>query len=212
MQLVIDHISKKIKHNPVLQDISLKLEGGRIYGLKGKNGSGKTMLLKAVCGLIFTDEGTIAVDGKIIGKDMDFPPSVGILIEYPGFVEGYSARRNLEDLAQIRGIVGRERIDEVLEQVGLAEAGRKKFRQYSLGMKQKLGIAAAVMENPDLILLDEPTNALDHESVQNLRKILIEQRERGALILIASHDEEELRYLADKIYLMENGRVYGVEE
>lgn len=193
----------------ILDHVSLELEKGNIYGLQGKNGSGKTMLIKAMCGLLIPTEGSVTVNGAVLGKDRDFPDSVGALIENPGFVNGYSAFQNLKVLAEIQHKIEDEKIYETIKEVGLEEAGEKKFRQYSLGMKQKLGIAAAIMEEPDLILLDEPTNALDEKSVLALRDILKKRKERGALIVIASHDAEELSLLADEIFRVENGKITG---
>ncbi|MCI5919497.1 MAG: ATP-binding cassette domain-containing protein [Roseburia sp.] len=209
MYLELKQVSKKIKNNMILDHISLELEKGNIYGLQGKNGSGKTMLIKAMCGLLIPTEGSVTVNGAVLGKDRDFPESVGALIENPGFVNGYSAFQNLKVLAEIQHKIEDEKIYETIKEVGLEDAGEKKFRQFSLGMKQKLGIAAAIMEEPDLILLDEPTNALDEKSVLALRDILKKRKERGALIVIASHDAEELSLLADEIFRVENGKITG---
>lgn len=209
MYLELKQVSKKIKNNMILDHISLELEKGNIYGLQGKNGSGKTMLIKAMCGLLIPTEGSVTVNGAVLGKDRDFPESVGALIENPGFVNGYSAFQNLKVLAEIQHKIEDEKIYETIKEVGLEDAGEKKFRQFSLGMKQKLGIAAAIMEEPDLILLDEPTNALDEKSVLALRDILKKRKERGALVVIASHDAEELSLLADEIFRVENGKITG---
>lgn len=209
MYLELKQVSKKIKNNMILDHISLELEKGNIYGLQGKNGSGKTMLIKAMCGLLIPTEGSVTVNGAVLGKDRDFPESVGALIENPGFVNGYSAFQNLKVLAEIQHKIEDEKIYETIKEVGLEDAGEKKFRQFSLGMKQKLGIAAAIMEEPDLILLDEPANALDEKSVLALRDILKKRKERGALIVIASHDAEELSLLADEIFRVENGKITG---
>ena len=209
MYLELKQVTKRIKNNIILDNISLELEKGKIYGLQGKNGSGKTMLIKAMCGLLIPNEGSVTVDGIVLGKDRDFPKSVGALIENPGFINGYSAFQNLKVLAEIQHKIDDETIYETINEIGLEEAGKKKFRQFSLGMKQKLGIAAAIMEEPDLILLDEPTNALDEKSVMALRDILMKRKERGALIVIASHDAEELSLLADEIFIVENGKIAG---
>ncbi len=207
MYMEVRDVTKVIKGNVILDHISLELEAGKIYGLQGKNGSGKTMLMKAMCGLIFPTEGSVCVKGEILGKDRDFPESVGALIENPGFISNYTAFRNLKVLADIRRRVGEDEIRSILHEVGMDADSRKKYRQFSLGMKQKLGIAAALMEHPELILLDEPGNALDEESVKNLRGLLFQRREEGALIVIASHDAEELQFLADEIIVIENGKV-----
>lgn len=207
MYLTIEKVSKVIKGQTLLNQVSLALEKGKIYVLQGKNGSGKTLLLKAMCGLLIPTEGTVCVDGKILGKDTDFPESVGALIENPGFIQGYSAFKNLKMLADINHKISEQDILDILKEVGLEDCGKKKYRNFSLGMKQKLGIAAALMEKPKLILLDEPTNALDEKSVKVLRDILNKRKEEGALIVVASHDKEELELLADKIFMVEEGNV-----
>ncbi|NLL72918.1 MAG: ATP-binding cassette domain-containing protein [Clostridiales bacterium] len=213
MYIEIDSLTKIIGGQKVLQDINLQLKKGVIYGIKGKNGSGKTMLLRSICGLIKPTEGTVKIDGKLLGKDLTFPHSVGVLIENPGFIVNLSGYDNLKMLADIKGEIGKTEIEEVMEQVGLNRNDfRKKYKTYSLGMKQKLGIAAAVMEHPDLILLDEPTNALDEESVNRVIALLKKEKERGALIIIASHDLEELNYLSDTILVMEEGRIKSQHE
>ena len=166
-----------------------------MYGLKGKNGSGKTMLMRVICGLISATEGTVEIDGKILGKNMTFPDSVGVLIENPAFIGNYTGFKNLKVLASIQNRVDDEHIREVTHQVGLDPDDKRTYRKYSLGMKQKLGIAAAYMENPDLIILDEPINALE------------EQKKRGALIIIACHDKEELEMLSDEIIEISEGRI-----
>ena len=208
MYIEIDDLTKVIDKHKVLDKVSIKLDKGKIYGIKGKNGSGKTMLLRAICGLIKPTEGEVRVGDKVIGKDATFPESVGVLIENPGFIPSFSGYENLKMLADIRKLIGKEDIEAVMEKVGLEKTCFKnKYRTYSLGMEQKLGIAAAIMEKPDLILLDEPTNALDEESVRKLLDILREEKGRGACILLASHDMEELTLLSDIIFIMEEGRL-----
>ena len=165
MYLEMKNVSKTIGKTQVLTNISLGMERGRIYGLRGKNGSGKTMLMRAVCGLIRPTEGSISIDGEILGKDISFPRSIGALIESPGFIHGYSGYKNLETLASIRGVISGQEIEECMTELGLEPSDPKKFKKYSLWMKQKLGIIAATMENPDNIVLDEPINALDEKSV-----------------------------------------------
>ena len=208
MYIEIDDLTKVIDKHKVLDKVSIKLEKGKIYGIKGKNGSGKTMLLRAICGLIKPTEGEVRVGEKVIGKDAAFHESVGVLIENPGFIPSFSGYENLKMLADIKKLIGKEDIEAVMEKVGLEKACfKKKYRTYSLGMKQMLGIAAAIMEKPDLILLDEPTNALDEESVRKLLDILREEKGRGACIVLASHDMEELTLLSDIIFIMEEGRL-----
>ena len=212
MYVEIEALTKIIDKNKVLDDVSLAMDKGKIYGIKGKNGSGKTMLLRAICGLIKPTEGLVRVSGKQIGKDVTFPDSVGVLIENPGFIPSLSGYDNLKMLADIKGLIGKEEIEAVMEKVGLEKSCvKKKYKTYSLGMKQKLGIAAAIMESPELILLDEPTNALDEESVRKLLDILKEEKKRGACIILASHDMEELTLLSDIIFIMEEGRVRKAE-
>ncbi|WP_165171357.1 ABC transporter ATP-binding protein [Adlercreutzia sp. ZJ242] len=211
MKLEVRGLVKVIRGTTVLDDINLSLEGGRVYGLRGKNGSGKTMLMRAMAGLIFPTAGEIAIDGRILGRG-EFPPSVGIMIENPAFVGKYTGFRNLKYLAGIRDEVGDEEIELVLEEVGLDPRDKRAFRKYSLGMKQRLGIACAVMENPDLLLLDEPINALDPAGVEMVQRIVARQKERGALVVVACHDAEELDGLSDEIYLMAEGRIVGHED
>ena len=168
----IKNLNKKIKGAEVLKDINLHLEGGKVYGLKGKNGSGKTMLMRAVCGLILPTGGSIAINGEQLGKQISFPRSVGILIENPSFIPGYTGLKNLSVLAAIQKRVGEDEIRETLEKIGLDPDDKRTYRKYSLGMKQRLGIAAAVMENPDIVILDEPINALDESGAKQVRTIL----------------------------------------
>ena len=209
MDLKIINLTKIIKGNTILDSISLEMESGKIYGIQGKNGSGKTMLMKAICGLIRPTSGEVWINGERLGDKYDFPMDTGALIENPGFLRNYNAFDNLKFLAEINGKANKEDIENILNEVGLKEVGNKKYKKYSLGMKQKLGIAAALLENPDLIILDEPTNALDEESIHKLRNILVKRKEQGALIIVSSHDKEELEILSDKIIKMESGKIIG---
>lgn len=206
MKLTINHVSKKIHDSTVLDDVSMTLEEGTVYGLLGKNGSGKTMLMRAICGLISPTNGTIEIDGRIIGKDISFPYDMGMLLETPVFLSDRTGYENLRLLASIRKEINSSDIEEVLEKVGLGARDKRKVRKYSLGMRQRLGIACAIMENPSLLLLDEPFNGLDESGCQLVQKIIREQRERGCLILLACHDREDLETLSDCIYRVENGR------
>lgn len=167
------------------------------------------MLMRAVCGLIGLDDGSIEVDGKRVGVDVDSPPSVGLLIENPGFIDGFSGFDNLWLLAQLTGRIGSREVESALELVGLKSARDKAYRTYSLGMKQRLGIAAAIMESPDLVVLDEPTNALDESGVALIQDIVHAQADRGAAVLVASHDAAVLSSLADRIYELYEGRIKG---
>ncbi|WP_195616163.1 ATP-binding cassette domain-containing protein [Lachnospira eligens] len=207
MYIKITDVNKTIKKAPILRDINLEFTGGKVYGLRGKNGSGKTMLMRAICGLITPDSGIIDIDGKILGKDISFPESIGVLIENPSFIGNYTGFKNLKVLASIQNRIGDEQIRKALEDIGLDHDDKRTYRKYSLGMKQKLGIAAAVMENPDIIILDEPINALDDVSVEKVHDILEEQKKRGAVIIIACHDKEELDQLSDEIIEISDGRI-----
>ena len=207
----ITDLVKDIKGKRIIDHVTLHLESGKITGLKGVNGSGKTMLMRLVCGLITPSSGSIVINGKRLGKDITFPESVGILIENPAFLDAYSGFENLKLLASIKHRIGPEEIRQTIARVGLDPDDKKKYRKYSLGMKQRLGIAAAVMEEPDIIILDEPTNALDSDGVAMLKEILQDQRERGALVLISCHDLPTLQELSDEIYLMESGALRPYE-
>lgn len=209
MSIAIRHISKTIKGVKVLDDVSIDIPSGSVTGLRGINGSGKTMLMRAVCGLIRLDEGSIEIEGKVLGKDIDVPPSIGLLIENPAFLDGFSGFDNLWLLAQLTGRIGRAEVHDILDSVGLGKSITKLYRTYSLGMKQRLGIAAAVMERPDVVVLDEPTNALDESGVALVQDIVRAQRDRGAAVLIASHDAQVLSALADRTYELYEGSIKG---
>lgn len=207
MVIQIKNLSKTIKKAVVLDDINIQFEGGKIYGLRGKNGSGKTMLMRAICGLIRPTKGTIEIDGKTLHKDMSFPESVGVLIETPSFIPKYTGFKNLKILASIQNIISDEEIKQALTDIGLNPDDKRVYRKYSLGMKQRLGIACALMERPDIILLDEPINALDESGVLLVRDLLIQEKSRGAIIIVACHDKEELEFLSDEIFSLHEGKV-----
>ena len=207
MYIRLSHITKKIKKEIVLDDISIEFQGGRVYGLQGKNGSGKTMLMRAICGLITLSDGEIDIDGEILHKDISFPRSVGALLENPSFLNGYTGLKNLQLLADIQGKVKEKELKEWLWKVGLDAEDKRVYRKYSLGMKQKLGIAAAVMGSPDLVILDEPINAIDEAGVEKVRKILGDLKDKGSLIIVACHDSEELTLLSDEIIKISKGRI-----
>ena len=209
-EIIISGISKTIKGTEILKNIDLKLRVGKIYGLYGSNGSGKTMLLRAVAGLIRIDSGSIIINGKQLHKETDFPESIGVVIENPQFWDGYTGFENLKMLASIKKQINDEAIRATLEKVGLDPSDKKTVKKYSLGMKQKLGIAQAIMESPDIILLDEPTNALDKKSTENIRGIIAEEAARGALGVIASHVEADLD-ICDIRYEMSDGEIYYEE-
>ena len=206
MFLEIKDISKKIGEDYVLREINLSMDKGRIYGLQGKNGCGKSMLMRVICGLVLPTEGKVIIDGEELGKDISFPRSIGVLIEKPGFLDSYSGYQNLKMLASIQGRVEEEGILKTIQRVGLEDVMHKKYRKYSLGMKQKLGIAAAILERPDIVILDEPANALDEKSEEKLWKIVREEKERGALVIVSCHTSEILETVTDQIFRMDGDR------
>lgn len=212
MKIEIKDYTKVIRGNTVLDGINLTLESGVIYGLKGINGSGKTMLMRAICGLILPTRGNVVIDGKILGKDISFPENTGVLIENPSFLPNLTGFRNLKILADLQGNISEEQIRGVLSTVGLDPDDRRKFRKYSLGMKQKLGIAAAILGNPELIIVDEPLNALDADGVEMVHTVLAQAKARNALVILACHDAEELTALSDQIITIEHGRVTGISD
>ena len=212
MTIELKSVSKIIRKIEVIKDVSLSMESGKVYGLKGVNGSGKTMLMRLISGLIRPTSGTIRIDGKVLGKDISFPSDIGILIENPAFLDNYTGMENLELLAEIHKKVSDHRITEVLSQVGLDPQDKRKYKQYSLGMKQRLGIAGAVLEHPQVLLIDEPTNALDTTGVEMVKKIIREERNRGALIVLACHDFAILNEVSDKLFFVEEGEVKTYED
>lgn len=206
-EIAIQNLSKTIKGNAVIQDISMNLKSGVIYGFKGINGSGKTMLMRLICGLIRPTEGEILINGKTLGKDLSFPESIGVFLENPAFLDSYSGFQNLKILASIKSVATDEDIRATLSRVGLSPNDKKKYRKYSLGMKQRLGIAAAIMEKPDIVILDEPTNSLDADGVTLVKQIVQEEKVRGALVILSCHDGELLKNLSDEIFLLECGHL-----
>ena len=207
MQISMLNVSKTIKRVPILENVSLNLESGTVYGLWGTNGSGKTMLLRLLAGLIRPTSGSISLDNQRLGKNMDFPPSMGLLIENPAFLPSLTGLENLKLLAEINARIKPRTIAQTLSSVGLDPRDPRKVKKYSLGMKQRLGLAAAVMESPDLILLDEPTNALDVDGCAMIAAQILQQRESGALVVVASHDRAFLQRVSDSIFCVENGHV-----
>lgn len=197
--------TKIIRKAVILKNVTLRLESGKVYGLQGPNGGGKTMLMRLIAGLIRPTQGQVIVDGKQLGKNMDFPPSMGLMIENPAFLPGYTGLENLRLLAQLQRRACEEQLRQTLTDVGLSPDDRRKFRKYSLGMKQRLGIAAAIMERPNLILLDEPTNALDEKGVEQICQLISRERQRGALIVMACHDAAVLEGICDEIFTVSEG-------
>lgn len=205
MELIVTNISKKIKRNVILSNISLHLKSGNIYGFVGPNASGKTMLFRALSGLMKVDSGEIRLDKKVLKKDIDILPNLGIILENAGLYPEFTGMENLEMLAKVNKKVQREEIENTIRRVGLNPADKRLYRKYSLGMKQRIVIAQAIMEQPDILMLDEPTNALDENGIDKIRHIILEEKERGALILIASHNKEDITLLADQVFYINNG-------
>ena len=207
MSIIFDQVTKVIGGNTVIDHISCEIPSGKITGLQGINGSGKTMMMRLIAGLIYPTEGQVVVDGAVVGKDISFPPSLGVMLENPAFLNTYSGYDNLKLLATINSTANPRDIERALERVGLLEAKDKKYRKYSLGMKQRLGIAAAISERPSLLLLDEPTNSLDTSGVKLVKNIVQEERDRGATVVLSCHDGTILMELADDILSIEGGKL-----
>lgn len=203
----VKNVYKSFKNIEVLHDVSLQADAGSICGIIGRNGSGKTVLFKCICGFLQTDRGEIQVEGKAVGKDKSTLSNLGIIIESPGFLRHYSGYKNLEFLMGLNGKADREKINAVLDLVGLAEQKNKKVGKYSMGMRQRLGIAQAIMEEQNILILDEPMNGLDNQGVEDIRKLLLKLKEKGTAILLASHNQEDIRQLCDFVYEMDSGRI-----
>lgn len=207
----IDGLTKVYGTQTVVDNVSGEFEAGKIYGFVGRNGSGKTMLFKMMIGFVRPTSGTVDVDGKIIGKDVDLLSNVGTIIESPGFLPEFSGFYNLKLLATISGKAGDEQIRDTMKLVGLDPDSKKHVGKYSLGMRQRLGIAQALMENPGILLLDEPLNGLDNEGVEEMRNVLLEQKKQGKLIIIASHSKEDIDILCDEILRFDHGKMISHE-
>lgn len=207
MDILMNNVTKVFGSTAVIDHVSLQLRSGRIYGFQGINGCGKTMLMRLIAGLIYPTTGEITIDGCILRGQNSFPPSMGLLIENPAFLGGYTGFENLKMLAGIQGKLTDDEIRTAIARVGLDPTDRKKYRKYSLGMKQRLGLACAVMERPELILLDEPFISLDEVGIKTAFDIIRQERERGALIVMACHDYDSLSTLADEIFRITAGAI-----
>lgn len=203
----VAHATRKFKETTALNDINISFEKNQIHGIIGRNGSGKTVLLKCICGLMRLDKGTITVRNKVVGIDMDIPPHVGTIIEAPGFLPNYSGLQNLKFLAGINRTIQISDIKDSLKQVGLDPDMKKHVGKYSLGMRQRLGIAQAIMEKPDILILDEPMNGLDNEGVVEIRKLLLQLKSSGTTILLASHSKEDIQVLCNTVLEMDRGQI-----
>lgn len=201
----VQNVVKRFRDQVVLKNVSISFEKGKIHGIVGRNGSGKTVLFKCICGLMHPEEGVILVNGKRVGRDVDMPEDIGAIIEAPGFLPNYSGYKNLRFLANIRRKIGKEEILNVLKTVGLDPESRKHVGKYSLGMRQRLGIAQAILEDPEILILDEPMNGLDNAGVQDIRALLLELKAQGKTILLASHNHEDIAALCDTVHEMDGG-------
>ena len=200
-------VGKRFRDIWVLKYINVSFEYGKIYGLIGRNGSGKTMLLRIISGLASPSEGIVKVEGKVLGIDCETPDSIGAIIETPGFLPNETGLANLVYLACLRSRIGKDRCEEAMTLCGLDPASKKKVGKYSLGMRQRLGIAQAIMENPDILILDEPMNGLDNEGVRDIKKLLNNVRDLGNTIIIASHHMDDISELCDEVYYMDGGKL-----
>ena len=209
--ITLSHVSKAYKKQEVIRDLSVSFEKGKRYGIMGYNGSGKSVLLKLIVGFAAADTGEIRIGEQILGKDMDFIPRAGVVINAPEFMNGLSGRDNLRFLAEIRGEIGEGEIDEIMKTMGLFEARKKRVGQYSMGMRQRLRLAQAIMEQPDILILDEPMNALDKEGIALVKKILNEYMNEDRILIFTSHNKEDFQDLADVCYEMDGWRLTAVE-
>lgn len=209
--LVVDSVSKTLKGREVLKNVGLEVPAGKIVGVAGPNGSGKTMLMRVIAGLVRPDAGEIRVGGAVVGRDVASPPSVGLLLEGPAFLGRFSGLENLKLLASVSGDASQEELEGWITLVGLDSADKRSYSKFSLGMRQRLGIAAALMGEPKLLLLDEPTNALDAEGQEMARSLIRKARDGGAAVLLACHDAATMAELADEVWLMAEGHIDGHE-
>lgn len=210
--IYLSNVSKKIKKNIVLHNVNLCLDKGKIYGFVGHNGSGKSMLFRVISGLVKPTTGEVKIFGDVLHKDVSFPRDISVLLEKPGFLEQYSGFRNLKILASIKNKINDDKIKDTLKKVGLEPNDTRPVKSYSLGMKQKLAIAQAIMEEPQLILLDEPMNGLDEDSVINIRKVILNEKNRGATILLTSHHKIDIETLCDDVFSINSGHISTINK
>ncbi|MBO5238077.1 MAG: ABC transporter ATP-binding protein [Lachnospiraceae bacterium] len=200
----VEHVYKSFGKDVILHDVNLRIASGEIFGVVGNNGSGKTVLMKCICGFLKPDKGKIRVGGQQVGKECDFPENLGVIIETPGFIPDMTGYQNLKILAALRGKIGKQEIRDTIVRVGLEPNLKKPVAKYSLGMRQRLGIAQAIMENPEVLILDEPFNGLDRAGVTQMRKLLKELKAQGKAILLASHNAQDIEELCDRVHDMED--------
>jgi len=211
MKIELKKITKRFKDNIVLDNVDIEFNSGKIYGFTGRNGSGKTVLMKIICGFFKPSSGIVLFDKKDINKDFEFPPATRVLIESPQFIPMMTGYQNLKLLADIQGEISKKQIDETLKKVNLYESKDKLYHKYSLGMKQKLGIAQVLMEDPTVIILDEPFNGIEKESVEKIKQLLIEEKDKDKIILISSHIKEDIDFLSDEIFYVDSGKVTKIK-
>lgn len=205
--IIIENVYKSFRDEQVLKNITYTLKAGKIYGLIGNNGSGKTVLLKCICGFLIPDSGKILVRGKQIGRNVDFPENIGVIIESPGFLPNMTGMKNLRILAALNGKINNGDIKNAICKVGLDPNLKKNVGKYSLGMRQRLGIAQAIMENPDILILDEPFNGLDKKGIEEIRRLIQELKQEGKTILLVSHNQKDIDILCDEVCEIDNGRL-----
>lgn len=205
MYIEVNHISKTYGDQKVLKDVTISFEKGNIHGIVGRNGSGKTVLFKCICGYVKSETGEVLLDGKQLGKAMDYPPSMGLMLEAPGFLPNFSGLFNLEMLQGINHKIDVPYLRSVMQQVKLENAGKKPVGKYSMGMRQRLGIAQAIMEDPELFILDEPFNGLDAQGVEDMRQLFLSLKEKGKTILLTSHYAQDIETLCDTVHEMDAG-------
>lgn len=205
--ICVEHLHKSFGKEEILHGIDRTFEAGKVHGIVGNNGSGKTVLMKCICGFLIPDEGHVRVNGKEVGKDIDFPENMGIIIETPGFLPGVTGLKNLKLLASLRGLADEKKVRQTIERVGLDPDLKKPVSKYSLGMRQRLGIAQAIMEDPSLLILDEPFNGLDKHGVAEIRQLIRELRTEGKTILLASHNQTDIDELCDTVCEMDAGNM-----
>lgn len=202
--LKVSRLTKSFKKETVFENVNLELPSGNIYGFVGHNGSGKSVFFKVLCGILLPNKGTVSIFGQVLGKDIDFPDKVGAVIETPGFLPEYSGFKNLKYLASIRKLIGDDEVKTAMERVGLDPNSRKSVKKYSLGMKQRLALAQAIMERPQMLILDEPMNGLDKTGVKQIRELLLTLKAQGTTILLSSHMSADIHLLCDHVYEFDN--------